>query len=160
MHESPSSRVEIQRRRSERIAQPLAITVRGIDLLGQPFEERTSAHVYNFHGCRYSSKHHLSHNAWITIEVMRFGSRKAREPASPGRNARNPSVIFFRWELNSNGPIICGASNSLPKIGAPKQKVIHNSRRSILIKWSGPLPTQPRTLHFSVQTRTPWSRCL
>jgi hypothetical protein len=72
VHQSPS-RVEIQRRRSERVAQPLAITVRGIDLLGQPFEERTSAHVFNFHGCRYSSKHHLSPNAWITIEVLRFG---------------------------------------------------------------------------------------
>jgi hypothetical protein len=73
VQDSPSAREELQRRRSERIAQPLSITVRGIDLLGQPFEERTTASIYNFHGCRYSSKHHLSHNAWITIEVMRFG---------------------------------------------------------------------------------------
>ena len=33
---------ESQRRRSERISQPFPLVVRGIDLLGQPFEERTS----------------------------------------------------------------------------------------------------------------------
>jgi hypothetical protein len=72
VHEAQSGQFQNQRRRSERVSQPLPIVVRGTDLLGQPFEERTMALAYNFHGCRYSSKHHLSHNAWVTIEVQRY----------------------------------------------------------------------------------------
>ena len=58
-----------QRRRSTRIEQTLPIIIRGMDLLGQPFEERTSTQSLSFHGCRYASKHHLPKNTWITIEV-------------------------------------------------------------------------------------------
>ena len=58
-----------QRRRSTRIEQTLPIIIRGTDLLGQPFEERTSTQSLSFHGCRYASKHHLPKNTWITIEV-------------------------------------------------------------------------------------------
>lgn len=60
-----------QRRRSERIAESLPIIVRGIDLLGQPFEERTATLAFNLHGCRYASKHHLPKNTWVTIELPR-----------------------------------------------------------------------------------------
>jgi len=49
--------------------------VRGIDLLGHPFEERTATLALNLHGCRYSSKHHLPRNSWITIEL---GAAEAR----------------------------------------------------------------------------------
>jgi hypothetical protein len=45
------------------------LIVRGIDLLGQPFEERTSTLALNLHGCRYVSKHHLPKNSWVTLEV-------------------------------------------------------------------------------------------
>jgi len=45
------------------------LTVRGVDLLGQPFEERTSTLVLNFHGCRYTSKHHLPKNTWVALEI-------------------------------------------------------------------------------------------
>jgi len=58
-----------QRRRSTRIEQILPIIIRGMDLLGQPFEERTSTQSLSFHGCRYASKHHLPKNTPITIEV-------------------------------------------------------------------------------------------
>lgn len=58
-----------QRRRSERISKSLPVIVRGIDLLGQPFEERTSTLALNLHGCRYASKHHLPKNTWVTLEV-------------------------------------------------------------------------------------------
>src|SRR6185437_4331064 len=58
-----------QRRRSTRIEQTLPIIIRGTDLLGQPFEERTSTQSLSFHGCRYASKHHLPKNTWVTIEV-------------------------------------------------------------------------------------------
>lgn len=72
MYEAQSTHFENQRRRSERVSQPFPIVVRGTDLLGQPFEERTMALAYNLHGCRYSSKHHLPQDAWVTVEVQRY----------------------------------------------------------------------------------------
>jgi hypothetical protein len=59
-----------ERRRSERISESLPLIVRGIDLLGQPFEERTSTLVINLHGCRYSSKRHMPRNAWVTLGLL------------------------------------------------------------------------------------------
>lgn len=70
MHEAESGHFENQRRRSERVSQSLPVVVRGIDLLGQPFEERTAVLACNLHGCRYSSKHHLPLNAWVTLEIQ------------------------------------------------------------------------------------------
>jgi hypothetical protein len=66
-----------QRRRSERISKSLPVIVRGIDLLGQPFEERTSTLALNLHGCRYSSKHHLPKNTWVTLEVPQDAQRRS-----------------------------------------------------------------------------------
>lgn len=65
-----------ERRRSERVSESLALTVRGIDLLGQPFEERTSTLTFNLHGCRYTSKHHLPKNTWVTIELPLSSRRR------------------------------------------------------------------------------------
>jgi hypothetical protein len=62
---SPST----ERRRSERIYQTVSVVVRGIDLLGQPFDERTNAVELNLHGCKYSSRHHLPKNTWVTLEI-------------------------------------------------------------------------------------------
>jgi hypothetical protein len=58
-----------ERRRSERILESRPLIVRGTDLLGQPFEERTTTLTVNLHGCRYASKHHLPRNSWVTIEL-------------------------------------------------------------------------------------------
>jgi hypothetical protein len=74
--EVDSSRTSTQRRRSERVSKSLPVIVRGIDLLGQPFEERTSTIAVNLHGCRYSSKHHLPKNTWITLELPQAGERR------------------------------------------------------------------------------------
>jgi hypothetical protein len=71
-----SSQPNTQRRRSERISESVPVIVRGIDLLGQPFEERTSTLALNLHGCRYSSKHHLPRNSWITLEVPQGGEMR------------------------------------------------------------------------------------
>jgi hypothetical protein len=71
-----SNQPNTQRRRSERISESVPVIVRGIDLLGQPFEERTSTLALNLHGCRYSSKHHLPRNSWITLEVPRGGEMR------------------------------------------------------------------------------------
>ncbi len=73
--------VRPQRRRSERVAKSLPIVVRGTDLLGQPFEERTATLNFNLHGCRYASRYHLPKNAWVTLEVPRgseFENTRAR----------------------------------------------------------------------------------
>jgi hypothetical protein len=66
----------VQRRRSERISKSLPLIVRGIDLLGQPFEERSSTLAVNLHGCRYVSKHHLPKNTWVTLEVPEEARRR------------------------------------------------------------------------------------
>ncbi|MBZ5696745.1 MAG: hypothetical protein LAN36_15470 [Acidobacteriia bacterium] len=71
-----SNQPSTQRRRSERISKSVPLIVRGIDLLGQPFEERTSTLALNLHGCRYSSKHHLPKNTWVTIELPQGASRR------------------------------------------------------------------------------------
>jgi hypothetical protein len=66
----------LQRRRSERVSKSLPLIVRGIDLLGQPFEERTSTVALNLHGCRYVSKHHLPKNTWVTLEIPQEPPRR------------------------------------------------------------------------------------
>jgi hypothetical protein len=58
-----------ERRRSERALESLPLVVRGVDLLGQPFEERTTTLAFNRHGCRYTSKHHLPRNSWVTLQL-------------------------------------------------------------------------------------------
>ena len=64
-----SNQSSTQRRRSERVSKSIPLIVRGTDLLGQPFEERTSTATLNLHGCRYSSTHHLPRNTWVTLEL-------------------------------------------------------------------------------------------
>ncbi len=64
-----SSHTGTERRRSERTSQSLPVIIRGIDLLGQPFEERSSTLDLNLHGCRYASKYHLPRNTWVTLEI-------------------------------------------------------------------------------------------
>jgi hypothetical protein len=76
VHEVDSNQSNTQRRRSERVSKSVPLIVRGIDLLGQPFEERTSTLALNLHGCRYSSKHHLPKNTWVTLEMPQMGQRR------------------------------------------------------------------------------------
>jgi hypothetical protein len=77
VHAMDSGQPTTQRRRSERISESIPLIVRGIDLLGQPFEERTSTLAINLHGCRYSSKHHLPRNSWVTVEAPRTGEMRS-----------------------------------------------------------------------------------
>ncbi len=76
MPDAQPNLVSTQRRRSERISRPLPIIVRGVDLLGQPFEERTSTLTVNLHGCRYASKYHLPKNTWVTLEIPQGSERR------------------------------------------------------------------------------------
>ena len=76
MHDVESNQASTQRRRSERVSKSVPLIVRGIDLLGQPFEERTSTLALNLNGCRYSSKHHLPKNTWVTLELPQGAQRR------------------------------------------------------------------------------------
>lgn len=76
VHEADASGLNSERRRSQRVSKSLPIVVRGIDLLGQSFEERTSTLALNVHGCRYASKYHLPKNTWVTIESGQRGERR------------------------------------------------------------------------------------
>lgn len=73
-----SNQPSTERRRSERILESLPLTVRGIDLLGQPFEERSTTLAFNRHGCRYTSKHHLPRNTWVTLDLSQSVAPHAR----------------------------------------------------------------------------------
>ena len=78
-----------ERRRSERLSESLPLIVRGIDLLGQPFEERTSTLAFNLHGCRYTSKHHLPRNTWVTLDPSYRGRSRSVSCGRSGSGAGN-----------------------------------------------------------------------
>ncbi|MFZ0580820.1 MAG: hypothetical protein WA690_01460 [Candidatus Acidiferrales bacterium] len=86
-----SNQPSTERRRSERILESLPLTVRGIDLLGQPFEERSTTLAFNLHGCRYTSKHHLPRNTWVTLDV----SQSAAAPHAR-TGAEQPTLLRAR----------------------------------------------------------------
>lgn len=69
MAQAASTYLGEQRRRSTRLEQTSPLIIRGVDLLGQPFEERTATQNLSFQGCRYASKHHLPKNTWVTLEA-------------------------------------------------------------------------------------------
>ncbi len=90
--EVDSSQPSTERRRSERIIESLPLTVRGIDLLGQPFEERTLTLAFNLHGCRYTSKHHLPRNTWVTLDLSQ---------SAPGQPAQTSTTAGQRANLRA-----------------------------------------------------------
>jgi hypothetical protein len=45
------------------------VTIRGVDALGQKFEEFTSTVTVNCNGCKYESKHYVPKGSTITIEI-------------------------------------------------------------------------------------------
>ena len=104
MGEVTSNQTSTERRRSDRLFESLPLIVRGIDLLGQPFEERTATLAFNLHGCRYSSKHHLPRNTWITLELPQARHR----PNVRARVAwvQRPHSIrdFFQIAVELEGP--------------------------------------------------------
>lgn len=106
MPEAPSQPTT-QRRRSERVAQSLPIIVRGVDLLGQPFEERTATLTFNLHGCRYPSRYHLPKNTWVTIEITHAAKpRNVRARVAWVQRPRSVRELFqIAVELESSGNI-------------------------------------------------------
>jgi hypothetical protein len=106
VQEAPSQPTT-QRRRSERVTESLPIIVRGVDLLGQPFEERTATLAFNLHGCRYPSRYHLPKNTWVTIEVTR---------GSKPRNVR-ARVAWVQRPSSWKAREISGNKTRLPPVG-------------------------------------------
>jgi hypothetical protein len=112
--EANSNQTRMERRRSDRLFESVPLIVRGIDLLGQPFEERTGTLAFNLHGCRYSSKHHLPRNTWITLELP-------QAPQRPNVRARvawvqRPHSIrdFFQIAVELEGPANIWGIEALP----------------------------------------------
>jgi hypothetical protein len=109
-----SNQTRMERRRSDRLFESVPLIVRGIDLLGHSFEERTATLAFNIHGCRYSSKHHLPRNAWITLELP-------QAPQRPNVRARvawvqRPHSIrdFFQIAVELEGPANIWGIDTLP----------------------------------------------
>jgi hypothetical protein len=89
-----------ERRRSERLSESLPLIVRGIDLLGQPFEERTTTLAFNLHGCRYTSKHHLPRNTWVTLDLP-LGAAQTAAHANTATSANANSTENARTTLRA-----------------------------------------------------------
>jgi hypothetical protein len=93
-----------QRRRSERVSASIPVSISGTDLFGQPFSERTTTLDFNLHGCRYTSRHQLPKNSWVTLE-------RGSEAGSQALRARvvwiqRPHSIrdYFQVAIEMEGP--------------------------------------------------------
>jgi hypothetical protein len=66
---APTDERGAENRRSTRVIHAVPITIRGVDALGQKFEEFTSTVTVNCNGCKYESKHYVPKGSTITIEI-------------------------------------------------------------------------------------------
>jgi hypothetical protein len=66
---APSDERGAENRRSTRVIHAVPVTIRGVDALGQKFEEFTSTVTVNCNGCKYESKHYVPKGSTITIEI-------------------------------------------------------------------------------------------
>jgi hypothetical protein len=65
----PSNDGSAENRRSTRVIHAVPITIRGIDALGQAFDEHTSTVTVNCNGCKYESKHYVPKGSKLTMEI-------------------------------------------------------------------------------------------
>src|SRR5580704_2679585 len=125
-----SNQPATERRRSDRFFEPVPLVVRGIDLLGQPFEERTATLALNLHGCRYSSKHHLPKNTWVTLELPQTQDR----PNVRARVAwvQRPHSIrdFFQVAVELEGPANIWGLSALPADWTTSDKSSHSGEQA------------------------------
>ena len=105
MSETYSNHPSTQRRRSERVSKAVVLVVRGTDLLGQPFEERTSTIALNLHGCRYASKHHLPKNTWVTLELPQEAERGSVRARVAWIQRPHSVREFFQIAVELEGPM-------------------------------------------------------
>ena len=122
-----SNQPSMERRRSDRLFEPVPLVVRGIDLLGQPFEERTATLALNLHGCRYSSKHHLPKNTWVTLELP----QARNHPNVRARVAwvQRPHSIrdFFQVAVELEGPANIWGVDAPPADWTTTERSLHGA---------------------------------
>ena len=125
-----SNQPSMERRRSDRLFEPVPLVVRGIDLLGQPFEERTATLALNLHGCRYSSKHHLPKNTWVTLELP----QARNHPNVRARVAwvQRPHSIrdFFQVAVELEGPANIWGVDAPPADWTTTERSLHGAAHS------------------------------
>jgi hypothetical protein len=91
---NPSGSAErVDARRTTRVFQAVPLSVSGMNDLGNPFLEMTSAVAINCHGCLYRSRYHNRPGSWVTLHMahsandtaqpVRAQIRFVRLPASP-----------------------------------------------------------------------------
>jgi hypothetical protein len=123
-----SNQPSTERRRSDRLFEPVPLVVRGIDLLGQPFEERTATLALNLHGCRYSSKHHLPKNTWVTLELP----QTRNHPNVRARVAwvQRPHSIrdFFQVAVELEGPANIWGVDAPPADWTTTERSSHDAK--------------------------------
>jgi hypothetical protein len=96
------------------VAQSVPVVIRGVDFLGQPFEERTSTLSFNLHGCRYASRYHLPKNSWVTLETAR-GSESRNVRARVAWIERPHSLReFFQVSVELEMPVNLWAYEPAP----------------------------------------------
>ena len=122
-----SHNTSTERRRSERALESLPLIVRGVDLLGQPFEERTTTLAFNSHGCRYTSTHHLPRNSWVTLELPACGSRTNEKDSLRARVAwvQRPHSIrdFFQIAVELETPANVWKGQQVPEAEATRTEL-------------------------------------
>jgi hypothetical protein len=112
---NPSDSTErVDARRTTRVFQAVPLSVSGMNELGNPFLEMTSAVAFNCHGCLYRSRYHNRPGSWVTLHMASSTTAKAqpvraqirfvRLPASPkelyqvGVELENPANV---WGIQS-----------------------------------------------------------
>src|SRR3984885_3267131 len=125
-----SNQPSMERRRSDRLFEPVPLVVRGIDLLGQAFEERPATLALNLHGCRYSSKHHLPKNTWVTLELP----QARNHPNVRARVAwvQRPHSIrdFFQVAVELEGPANIWDVDAPPADWTTTERSLHGAAHS------------------------------
>jgi hypothetical protein len=79
-------------RRSSRIERPVSLVVLATNRRGENFQERTSAVSVNLHGCRYSSRHDIAPEGWVTLQVTGTDGATSRPVRARVRSIFSPET--------------------------------------------------------------------
>ncbi len=140
-----------ERRRSARVSDALPLVIRGNDLLGQPFEERTATLNFNLHGCRYSSKHHLPKNTWLTLELPRNAGRRNVRARVAWIQRPHSVREFFQIAVELESPENIWGLDTPPLDWAPGQPVYQSTAGSSLRgDFSAPIEASPSAVPTTI----------
>jgi hypothetical protein len=67
--QTPRASKDADLRRSSRIERAVPLVVLATNRRGETFQERTSSVAVSLHGCRYSSRHDIAPEGWVTLQV-------------------------------------------------------------------------------------------